>query len=111
MLQPATACASPCPHSTHTRETVTQLLHPTAPPNCSTLHLHLHLHTPPPPPPPPPPNCSTIKVCEEVLLHDPASEVWTRNGGAPPLNRHVLFRGPRIKIGVDVGKVRFLGSL
>ncbi|KAG1655623.1 hypothetical protein FOA52_008837 [Chlamydomonas sp. UWO 241] len=39
------------------------------------------------------------ELCEEVLLQDPASR-----GGL--LHSRVLFRGPRIKIGIDVGKVQ-----
>ncbi|KAG1667642.1 hypothetical protein FOA52_004669 [Chlamydomonas sp. UWO 241] len=41
-------------------------------------------------------------LCEEVLLHEPTSK------GRPtsPHTSRVLFRGPRIKIGIDVGKVQ-----
>ncbi|KAG1660713.1 hypothetical protein FOA52_014333 [Chlamydomonas sp. UWO 241] len=41
------------------------------------------------------------ELCEEVLLHETASSgivQWPRS--------RVLFRGPRIKIGIDVGKVQ-----
>ncbi|KAG1668809.1 hypothetical protein FOA52_004903 [Chlamydomonas sp. UWO 241] len=41
------------------------------------------------------------ELCEQVLLQKPASK-----SGSPLLNSRVLFRGPRIKIGIDVGKVQ-----
>ncbi|KAG1662670.1 hypothetical protein FOA52_014596 [Chlamydomonas sp. UWO 241] len=43
------------------------------------------------------------ELCEEVLLHDPPGQ---SSGGTTPLHRRVLFRGPRIKIGIDVGEVQ-----
>ncbi|KAG1676448.1 hypothetical protein FOA52_002268 [Chlamydomonas sp. UWO 241] len=43
------------------------------------------------------------ELCEEVLLHEPGGEY---TGGSSPLSRRVLLRGPRIKIGIDVGKVQ-----
>ncbi|KAG1659792.1 hypothetical protein FOA52_015893 [Chlamydomonas sp. UWO 241] len=41
------------------------------------------------------------ELCDEVLLHEPVCK-----GGSTPLHSRVLFRGPRIKIGIDVGKVQ-----
>ncbi|KAG1678409.1 hypothetical protein FOA52_015176 [Chlamydomonas sp. UWO 241] len=41
------------------------------------------------------------ELCEEVLLHEPAC-----TDGSTPLQSRLLFRGPRIKIGVDMGKVQ-----
>ncbi|KAG1669631.1 hypothetical protein FOA52_010791 [Chlamydomonas sp. UWO 241] len=43
------------------------------------------------------------ELCEEVRLHEPVCEF---TGGSTPLQSRVLFRGPRIKIGIDVGKVQ-----
>ncbi|KAG1669976.1 hypothetical protein FOA52_016237 [Chlamydomonas sp. UWO 241] len=41
------------------------------------------------------------ELCEEVLLHESAAE-----GGLALLHRRVLFRGPRLKVGIDIGKVQ-----
>ncbi|KAG1668893.1 hypothetical protein FOA52_016062 [Chlamydomonas sp. UWO 241] len=45
------------------------------------------------------------ELCEKVLVHAPnTGEIVTENG--TPCAGHVLFRGPRIKVGIDVGQVQ-----
>ncbi|KAG1660667.1 hypothetical protein FOA52_006828 [Chlamydomonas sp. UWO 241] len=44
------------------------------------------------------------ELCEEVFLHEPDGE--STDGSTMPHRHVVLFRGPRIKIGIDVGKVQ-----
>ncbi|KAG1678413.1 hypothetical protein FOA52_015180 [Chlamydomonas sp. UWO 241] len=41
------------------------------------------------------------ELCEEVLLHEPSCK-----GASTALQSRLLFRGPRIKIGIDMGQVQ-----
>ncbi|KAG1676736.1 hypothetical protein FOA52_005025 [Chlamydomonas sp. UWO 241] len=44
------------------------------------------------------------ELCEEVFLHEPDGD--STDGPTPPHKHVVLFRGPRIKIGIDAGKAQ-----